>query len=104
MTHLEALQNYILPYEVGEGKLELLLAEQGLQAEDDYNIKTSFRPMIKAVIDTLWSLITLEKEKDNGSEIMYDVDAIRDLIKYYQHKIGEDDEIKPKNIDITEYW
>ena len=103
MTNLEAIQHYIEPYEVSEGKLELLLAEQGLQAAFAYDAMRNKRPMYRAIIAALWSLITLAKEKDNGSEIAYDVDAIRDLIKHYQQEIG-DPISKPKNRDISHRW
>lgn len=103
MTNLEAIKNYIEPYEVSEGKLELLLSEQGLQVSLNYDAVGDKTPMYRAIVAALWSLITLTKEKDNGSELNYDVDAIRDLIKHYQGEIG-DPVSKPKHRDITHRW
>lgn len=104
MSNLEAIKNYILPYEVAEGKLELLLAEQGLQTDDNYDVSDP-KPMYRAVIEAFWHLITLKKEQDNGSTIEYDVDALKDLIDHYKKKLDEEEEsFTPKNVDITHYW
>lgn len=107
MTNLEAARFHLLPYEVEDGKLELLLDEQGLQPNNDYNgrNKSNLKGVYKAVIDALYSLKTLKKEQDNGSTIEYDVDKIDDMINRYRKKIDEPkEEDKPKNIDITKWW
>ena len=98
-TNLEAIQLYIEPYELSEGKLEILLEEQGLQPDGDYDAVGDRPTMIKAVIRALYSLITLVEESDNGSKQRYDVDAIRDLIRYYEG--GEDTQIKKMVRDAT---
>lgn len=102
MTNLVAIQNYIEPYELSEGKLGLLLMEQGLQSDGEYNVETDRIAMIRAVIEALYSVISLVEESDNGSKQRYDVDAIENLIKHYRRKIGDDsDEQKARVRDAT---
>lgn len=98
-TNLEAIQRYIEPYELSEGKLELLLEDQGLQPDGEYNSSNDRPMMIKAVIEALYSLITLIEESDNGSKQRYDIANIEKLIKHYK---GEDqDEKKSMVRDAT---
>ena len=104
MTNLEAIRYYIEPYEVSEGKLEILLAEQGLQTTANYDPIADKSTMYTAVIAVLTSLITLKKEKDNGSEMDYDTDALQDLIGYYRKQLDDTITTKPQNRDITSYW
>ena len=104
MTNLEALRHYIEPYEVSEGKMEILLTEQGLQTAAIYSPGNDRTQMYKAIIAVLQSLITLKKEKDNGSEVDYDTDAIKELLNYYQRQISDTFTAKPQNRDMTAYW
>lgn len=60
--------------------------------------------MYRAVIAVLQSLITLTKEKDNGSEMTYRAGALRDLIDYYRRQLDETAPTKPQNRDMTHYW
>ena len=57
---------------------------------------------MKAVIAALYQLVSLSKEKDNGSEVQYNPDAIMQLIRRYE------DELKPANKrgnrDMTHIW
>lgn len=100
-TNLVAIQCYIEPYELSEVKLELLLEDQGLQPDDIYNSADNKVSMIRAVIEALYSLISLEEESDNGSKQRYNVDAINKLIGHYKKQIDEQDETKSMVRDAT---
>lgn len=104
MTNLEAIKAKMFPYELPEETLEFLLDEQGLTSSGAYSRDRDRISLMRAVIAALWQCITLVKEKDNGSEIQYDVDAIRDLIKRYSREIPEEKEVKPINRDMTGIW
>lgn len=100
MTNLDAIKAKMFPYELPEETLEFLLLEQELGASDDY-VAGNHDALIKAVVSALYQLITLVKEKDNGSEMQYDPDQILALIKRYEN---EDPTKKPKNRDMTHIW
>lgn len=104
MTNLEALQNYIEPYSLSEGKLELLLDEQGLQPSTKYNKTTCNEGVIKAAIEALYSVITITEESDNGSKVKYAVENVQKLINRLRAKIGlepEDAGVKKMVRDAT---
>ena len=103
MTYLDAIKAKMYPYELPEETLEFLLDEQELTPSEVYS-REKKTDLIKAVIAALWQCITLVKEKDNGSEVQYDVDALKDLIKQYSKDIPEEEDAKPQNIDKTEIW
>lgn len=93
----------MFPYELPDETLEFLLDEQDLQASEEYNKDTDRELLMKAVIAALYQLISLSKEKDNGSEVQYNPDAIMQLIRRYE------DELKPVekrgvNRDMTHIW
>lgn len=103
MKNIEAIRAKMSPYELPEETLEFLLDEQDLQASEAYDKDTDREQLMKAVISALYQLIPLSKEKDNGSEVQYNTDAILSLIKRYE------DELKPEskrsgNRDITHLW
>ena len=100
-TNLEAIKAKMFPYELPEDTLEFLLDEQGLEPSEAYSRDSNHGPLIKAVIAALYQLITLVKEKDNGSEMQYDPDQILALIKRYEN---EDPTKKPQNRDMTHIW
>ena len=104
MTNLDAIKAKMFPYELPEDTLEFLLDEQGLTPSEAYNKEENKTDLIKAVISALWQCISLSKEKDNGSEIQYDVDALKDLIARYSKDIPEEEAVKPKNRDMTYIW
>lgn len=97
-NNLEAIQAYIEPYELSEGKLELLLSEQGLLPEDEYDPIEGRQTMVLAVIEALYSVITLIEESDNGSKQRYDIANIEKLIRHYK---GEDSDGKKMVRDAT---
>ena len=101
MTNLEAIKAKMFPYELPEDTLEFLLDEHGLEPSGAYSRDNNHSAIIKAVISALYQLITLVKEKDNGSEMQYDPDQILALIKRYEN---EDPTSKPKNRDMTHIW
>jgi hypothetical protein len=83
--------------------LEFLLDEQDLQASAEYDKDSDKELLMKAVIAGLYQLLTLSKEKDNGSEVQYNADAIKTLIRRYE------DEMTPvskraTNRDLTHRW
>lgn len=100
MTNLEAIKAKMFPYELPEDTLEFLLDEQELTASDAYS-RDNHPSLMKAVVAALYQLITLVKEKDNGSEMQYDPDQILALIKRYEN---EDPTKKPQNRDMTHIW
>ena len=99
MTNLEAIRAKMVPYELPEETLQLLLDEQGLDPLGDYN--RGILPLIKkAAIEGLYQCMTLTEESDNGSKLKYDTDAIRDLI----HHLEDTEEKRPVQVDMTRYW
>lgn len=104
MTNLEAIKAKMFPYELPEETLEFLLDEQGLTPSEAYRREMHKTDLMKAVIAALWQCISLTKEKDNGSEIQYDVDALRDLIARYSKEIPDEMSVKPQNRDMTPIW
>jgi hypothetical protein len=93
----------MFPYELPDETLEFLLDEQDLQASSEYDKDTDRELLMKAVIAALYQLVSLSKEKDNGSEVQYNPDAIMQLIRRYE------DELKPAsrrgtNRDMTHIW
>ena len=99
-TNLDAIKAKMFPYELPEDTLGFLLEEQDLNPSDEYVKDTNAEGLKKAVINALYQLLTLTKEKDNGSEMDYDPDAIKDLIKRYEGQ----DQLKPLNRDMTHIW
>lgn len=99
MTNLEAIQNYIEPYTLSDGKLELLLDEQGLQASKKYDRDTMQEAVIKAAIEGLYSVMTIQEESDNGSKVKYAVENVQKLINRLRKKIGlEPEELEAKKM------
>ena len=97
-TNLEAIKAKMFPYELPDDTLEFVLDEHDLEPSAAYNKDTDHDSLIKAIVAALYQLLTLVKEKDNGSEMQYDPDAIRALIKHYE---GPQ---KPQNRDMTHHW
>lgn len=106
MTNLDAIKAKMFPYEVPEETLEFLLDEQGLTSSAAYSRDANYHQLLRAIIQALYQLITLVKEKDNGSEIQYDPDAMQELIKRYSRELPDDEnEIqRPQNRDMSEIW
>ena len=104
MTNLDAIKAKMYPYELPEETLSFLLDEQGLTPLGTYVKDNDRVALLRSVIAGLWQCMPTKKEKDNGSEVQYDIDALNKLIKRYADELGEDGEVKPKNRDITHYW
>lgn len=100
-TNLDVVKAKMFPYELEEDTLEILLEDEGLEPSSAYSANDK-RPVIKAVINALYQLIVLVKEKDNGSEMQYDTDKILDLIHHYEK--DEPVDKKPVNRDMTFIW
>lgn len=99
MTNIEAIKAKMVPYELPEDTLQILLAEQGLQPLDGFGIE--LLPAIKrATIEGLYQCMTLTEESDNGSKLKYDTDALRDLIDH----LKEEEPKRPQQRDMTHYW
>lgn len=100
MKNLDAIKAKMFPYELPEDTLEFLLMEQGLTSSGVYSSE-NHSALMNAVISALYQLITLVKEKDNGSEMQYDPDQILALIRRYEN---QDPTKKPQNRDMTPIW
>lgn len=93
----------MFPYELPDETLEFLLDEQDLQASEVYDKDEHRSALMTAVITALYQLLTLSKEKDNGSEVQYNPDSIMSLIRRYENEINPQKKIGV-NRDITAYW
>ena len=91
MTILQAYKAALAPYTLPTQTIEFLLIKQGLDMSDDYDNSIE-KELYKAVIDGLYQLISLTKEKDPGTEYNYDVNSLLELIKRYEDKYGEDED------------
>lgn len=91
MTNKQAFRALMAPYILPELTIEFLLTQQGLEAKEEYEQETDQTALYNAVIDGLYQVKTLTKEKDPGSENTYDVSKINDLINRYRRKIGLED-------------
>lgn len=103
MTNIEAIRAKMYPYDMPEATLEFLLDEQGLQASDSYESLKHRAQLMQATINALHQLTTLAKEKDNGSEIQYNADAISSLIRRYENELKPESK-RSGNRDITHRW
>lgn len=103
MKTLDAIRAKMFPYELPDETLEFLLDEQDLQASEEYDKDTDRELLIKAVIAALYQLISLSKEKDNGSEVQYNPDAIMQLIRRYENEL-KPVEKRGVNRDMTHIW
>lgn len=92
MTNKQAFRALMAPYILPELTIEFLLTQQELEAKEAYDQETDQTALYNAVIDGLYQVKTLTKEKDPGSENTYDVDKIDDLIKRYKRKLGMSEE------------
>lgn len=104
MTIRQALAAAMSPYALPKQTVELLLIEQGLDGDAEYTRDTDRHAFYKAVVDGLWRLITLIKEKDPGTENAYDIDRLEDLIKKYCKEYDIEDPLDYEFIDRTEEW
>ncbi len=105
LTFKQAFRAAIAPYLLPDMTIELLLAQQGLDVGDEYET-TEDPNFYQAVINGLYQLKTLKKEKDPASENEYDVDKIDDLIKRYSRYLDDDAEENTDNyfVDRTDEW
>ncbi len=105
LTFKQAFRAAIAPYLLPDMTIELLLTQQGLDVGDEYETSED-NNFYQAVINGLYQLKTLKKEKDPASENEYDVDKIDDLIKRYSRYLDDDAEENTDNyfIDRTDEW
>jgi hypothetical protein len=99
----DAIEAKLYPYELPTETIEFLLAEQGLNGSDEYNNGAHKMLVTKAVVNGLYQLVTLTKEKDNGSELQYDKDAIWALIRFYENEVKPESK-QTVNRDMTHIW
>jgi len=104
MTIRQALAAAMSPYALPKQTVELLLIEQGLDGDAEYTKDIDKKQFYTAVVDGLYKVITLEKEKDPGTENAYDTDKVGELIKYYQKKYDIEDPTDYEFINRTEEW
>ena len=81
-----------------------MLIEQGFDGDDEYSRDIDRKTFYKAVVDGLWKVITLEKEKDPGTENAYDTDKVYDLIKKYCKEYDIEDPMDYEFINRTDEW
>lgn len=103
MNCIDAIRAKLYPYSLPDETLEFLLDEQDLQASEVYDKDEHKTSLIKAIIQALYQVKSMKKEKDNGSEVDYDPEAISALILHYEN------ELKPVsarsiNRDLTHCW
>lgn len=104
MTIRQALAAAMSPYALPKQTVELLLIEQGLDGDAEYTADIDKKQFYTAVVDGLYKVITLEKEKDPGTENAYDTDKVKELINYYQKKYDIEDPTDYEFINRTEEW
>jgi len=104
MTIRQALAAAMSPYALPKQTVELLLIEQGFDGDAEYTRDIDRRAFYKAVVDGLWKVITLTKEKDPGTENAYDTDKVYDLIKKYCNEYDIEDQMDYEFINRTEEW
>lgn len=104
MTIRQALAAAMSPYALPKQTVELLLIEQGFDGDAEYNRDIDRKTFYKAVVDGLWKVITLTKEKDPGTENDYDTDKVYDLIKKYCNEYDIDDPMDYEFINRTDEW
>lgn len=104
MTIRQALAAAMSPYALPKQTVELLLIEQGFDGDAEYTRDIDRRAFYKAVVDGLWKVITLTKEKDPGTENAYDTDKVYDLIKKYCNEYDIEDPMDYEFINRTEEW
>ena len=104
MTIRQALAAAMSPYALPKQTVELLLIEQGFDGDAEYNRDIERKTFYKAVVDGLWKVITLTKEKDPGTENAYDTDKVYDLIKKYCNEYDIEDPMDYEFINRTDEW
>jgi hypothetical protein len=104
MTIRQALAAAMSPYALPKQTVELLLIEQGFDGDAEYKADIDKKQFYTAVVDGLYKVITLEKEKDPGTENAYDTDKVKELINYYQKKYDIEDPTDYEFINRTEEW
>lgn len=104
MTNKQAYKAALRPYALANDTIELMLMQHGFDSGGDYVVGNE-KEFYSAVIDGLYMLITLVKEKDAGSENQYDTDKIEALIGHYRKKWDIDDESDEAMFeDLTHEW
>lgn len=105
MTNKQAYKAALRPYVLPNDSIELVLLQHGFNMDEDYT-PGSEQEFYSAVIDGLYMLITLVKEKDSGSENQYDTDKIDDRIRAIRKKWDIEDPDEEDNcfIDLTDEY
>lgn len=104
MTIRQALAAAMSPYALPKATVELLLIEQGFDGDAEYTRGIDRRAFYQAVVNGLYHVITLKKEKDPGTENDYDIDKVHDLIKKYCNEYELEDPLDYEFINRTEEW
>lgn len=85
MTYKQAYRAAIRPYILPNDSVELVLLEHGFSLEDEYQVGNE-QEFYSSVIDGLLMLVSLEKEKDAGSENQYDTEQLEKRIRFLRRK------------------
>ena len=92
------------PYALPKQTVELLLIEQELNGDANYTADIDRKVFYTAVVNGLYRVITLTKEKDPGTENAYDTDKVLALIKKYCNEYKIEDPMDYEFINRTEEW
>jgi hypothetical protein len=97
MTNKRAFRAAIDPYSLSDLTIEFLLAEQGLDANEEYEKCEEF---YRAVVKALNQVKMLTKQKDGGSENTFHVDKVSSVMHQYSSEWGFEDELVPEEEEI----
>ena len=121
IAHLEGTPNFHLHYADLGDSMSMLQVVSKVQPTEIYNlaaqshVQVSFdspeytadidkKQFYTAVVDGLYKVITLTKEKDPGTENDYDTDKLEELIDYYRKKYDLEDPADYEFINRTDEW
>ncbi len=103
LSYKQAFRAAIAPYLLPDATIELLLTQQGFDGADEYD-KDSNEAFYNAIINGLYQLKTLKKEKDPASENEYDVEKLDELIRHYKSLLAPEEDTDEMFIDRTDEW
>lgn len=103
LSYKQAYRAAIAPYLLPDATIELLLVQQGLDVADEYDNNDN-EAFYNAIINGLYQLKTLKKEKDPASENEYDVEKLDELIRHYRKLLDPEEDTDYMFIDRTDEW
>lgn len=108
MTVKDAIIAKIQPYTLPDSTIEVLALENGIaDVNGEYQPESLKAAVTKTVVAALKQLSTLTREQDHGSTQTYDPERLQDRIKAISRNLPEEEqeeELQPKNEDISDMW